>query len=156
MDPTTFQFWADLGMWMESKIIPWTLGLLVSLLLGHYATDKFLFKLRKYAGCDDKAMNSFFKKNDPDTLKFKSVPPTITGVLERLFFTFIVAFNVSGAAIGMMGWLAVKMVTNLNRGDLPPHPIVRMRALTGLMGSLVSLLFSLFGGLICWLKIPLS
>ena len=153
---------------MEHKIIPWILGLLISLLIGHYVTKKILNLLRSHVGCDDEAMTRFLASHalnrnnstnethsdDPDVLELNQVPPGLQGVLERFFFTIIIAFNVSGAAVAMMGWLAVKMVTNLNRGDLPSRPIVRARALTGLIGGLVSLTFALIGGLICWLKIP--
>ena len=67
-------------------------------------------------------------------------------MLERAFFTTVIALNIQGVIIAMMGWLAVKMLTNLNRGDMPTKKIVRQRALTGLQGSLMSMFFAFIGG----------
>jgi len=70
----------------------------------------------------------------------------LTGVLERIFFTIIIAFNVSGAAVAMVSWLLVKMVTSWN-SIIDPDRRMRGYALCSLAAGLVSLSFALIGGL---------
>jgi hypothetical protein len=70
----------------------------------------------------------------------------LIGTLERLFFTLIIAFDVTAAAVAMVAWLALKMATNWNRPNASHTPT---EALTGLLGGLISMLFALIGGLIC-------
>jgi len=150
---------------MTDKVVPWALGLLVSLGVGHLVTGILLDRIRVKAGCDDTRMQEFRKRprngpaptpqSDPASALYV-VSPALQGLIERLFFTLLIAFNISATAAAMMGWLAVKMVTNLNRPGSPSdEPIVRARALTGLVGGLVSMTFALLGGLIAWLRIPL-
>lgn len=128
-------------------------------------TKKFLKKLRLYVGCPDAVWDDFLKKQPEQTdqvqgdaiekFDLKFVPPALQGVIERLLFTIFVAFDLSATAAAMMAWLAVKMVTYINRGDLPKHAITRQRAMTALLGGMVSMLFALVGGLLCRLKIPI-
>jgi len=72
------------------------------------------------------------------------VPPWFTGLVERTFFTIVIAFDISGAATGMMAWLAVKMASNWNR--VIGSQAAAFQALTA---GLISLFFALVGGLIC-------
>ena len=145
---------------MSDKIVPWILGLLVSLVLGQIVTKCFTNKIRSLAGCHDIFYKPYLKKyaKRPSEPEFnpKQISPALTGFVERLVFTVMFGFGVAGTPIAMMAWLGVKMLTNLNRGDLPEHEIVRSRALTGLLGSTVSLFFALVGGLLCKMKIPWS
>jgi len=46
--------------------------------------------------------------------------PWVTGITERLFFTVAVAFELSGVATAMMGWMAIKLAANWNRPTVPP------------------------------------
>lgn len=124
-------------------LISWVAGLVFSLGLGHWVAKSFLDWLR-YTKLK-------LRRQKPGRLK--SVPPELTGFLERLFFTVLVGLNVQGAPIAMMAWLALKMATNWNRpidnrsgrSQLRPLPW----AFSGLLGGLVSILFALLGGLIC-------
>ena len=142
---------------MTDKILPWIFGLVVSLVIGHFFTKWFTNKIRKKAGCHNEVFDKYLKKYacQPSEEEFKPKPlsPGLQGYIERLFFTIMFGFGVQGAPIAMMAWLGVKMLTNLNRKDLPEHEIVRSRALTGFLGATVSLFFALIGGLLCTLTI---
>jgi len=118
----------------------WVLGLGFSLIAGHFAVELFLAQLRKYMGLSDK----------PPLLKsYKGTPPWLTGGLERTFFTFLVAFNVSGTPAAMIGWLALKLATNWNHPDYKDRPEARAFAFSGLLAGLLSMLFAVLGGQIC-------
>lgn len=80
-----------------------------------------------------------------DSDKNDGVPAWLVGLVERFFFTVAVAYNLSGVIIGMIGWITVKMATNWNREGLDNHPSM---ALSGLLGGLMSMIFSLLGGLV--------
>ena len=149
-------------MGLTDKIIPWALGLLVSLVVGHFVTKTFLKKLRLQVGCSDEIWNCFVRKYDKqaqgdtsENFDVKFTSGKLQGIIERVVFTAFVAFDLSGTVVAMMGWLAVKMVTNLNRGDLPKGEMTRQRAMTGLLGGMVSMFFALVGGLLCRLKISI-
>ena len=93
--------------------------------------------------------------------KGNAVAPWLLGLVERFFFTLVVAFDVTGAAVGMMAWLAVKMGANWGRviGD-PTDQVGQMlrarQAIGALLLGLLSMTFALIGGLICNRKIPLT
>ncbi len=141
----------------------WILGYGLSLLGGHYITQWVLDRIRQKTGCGCDAWKAYLEyanqsrqaEDGKAGLSYAEpatnpLSPGLQGVFERLFFTTVIAFDVSGAAVAMMAWFAVKMITNLNRaGDLPPKPITRLRALTGLQGALVSMTLALVGGLVC-------
>jgi len=78
----------------------------------------------------------------------KGVPPSLTGIIERLFFTVIVAFNVSGFISAMVGWLALKLATNWNRKFWDDTYSARLYGFSALIAGLVSMLFAFLGGLI--------
>lgn len=118
----------------------WVLGLAFSLVVGHFVVEHSLQQLRKYIGLDDKPAL-------PEPLK--RVPPWLTGALERLFFTFLIAFNVSGTPTAMVGWLALKLATNWNHPDFKESAQARSFAFSGLVAGLLSMLVALLGGKIC-------
>lgn len=124
----------------------WIVGLTVSLVLGGFATWLFLLVLRKYIGSPEKVRLAEGGK---------SVPAWLTGVVERLFFTILVGLNVAGAPASMVGWLALKLATNWNHPDWKDKPDARSYAFSALLAGLVSMLFALFGGLLCAGKLPL-
>jgi hypothetical protein len=113
----------------------WGVGLFVSLVVGWIVTMVFLSLLRRHIEL-------------PKDTSASQVPPSLTGLVERLFFTVAVAFDLSGTVPAMMGWLAVKMASNWNRpgdgGLQDPRG-----AVSALLAGLVSLGFALVGGLIC-------
>ena len=78
---------------MSGTWVQWLAGLAFSVLGGLPFVWLFLKILRIRMGLDSKPGSS------PRT---QAVPSSLTGVVERLFFTFLVAFNVSGAGIAMV------------------------------------------------------
>ncbi|MBW2741223.1 MAG: hypothetical protein JRE64_20810 [Deltaproteobacteria bacterium] len=127
-------------------ILRWIIGFLVSLLIGHYATRKFRDLRNKHIRNVSKNREAIDRQNEQSLNS--DILTIVTGLIERTFFTLIVAFDVSGGAVAMMGWLGAKMAVNWNRqpGD---SPINRAFSMTALQAGIVSLLFSLIGGLIC-------
>lgn len=112
----------------------WLIGLTVALPLGAVVTDWFLKRLRAQLGISRPAG--------------RDVPHSMVGLAERLFFTVVIAFDVSGAAIAMIGWIAVKLLPNWElyvRHGATNKPL----AFSSLLGSLCSMFFALLGGLIC-------
>ena len=82
----------------------------------------------------------------------EAVPGWLIGTVERTFFTLAVAYDLSGAAVGMIAWITVKMVSNWNRPDRKapsddPEITVQL-SMAALLASLVSLTFATIGGLL--------
>jgi hypothetical protein len=161
----------------------WIIGFVFSLVIGQFATKYFMGWLHSYLGFDPqwREKNIGFGQ--------RLVPSWLMGLLERLFFTILVAFDVSALSPGIMTWLLIKMASNWNRINPPrkdfmepeppkppeppdmlkPIPLstdaqnerkilqkearLRAYAMSSLLGSLVSMLFALLGGLICSGKI---
>ena len=114
----------------------WVIGLFVSLVIGGLLASCFVDQSRKYLD---------IKKPDE-----RGVSPWVTGIIERLFFTVAIAFNLSGATVAMIAWIGAKMATDWNRPEEDRiGPNARAGAVTGLLGGLISMLFALIGGLIC-------
>ena len=112
----------------------WAVGLGVSLLVGGFVTEWFLNRMRSHL--------------DIPPPVGRVVPRELIGVSERLFFTFVVAFDVSGAAIAMIGWMTLKLVPNWElwvKHGATNKPL----AISSLLGSLCSMFFALLGGLVC-------
>lgn len=130
----------------------WGIGFLVSLLIGHFATAKFVNSLRCYLRLERKLPPEW-----DDDYK-RSNPAWVTGTLERVFFTIAIGcYGPAGSAViaGMMAWVIGKMVTHwryIEKGGAK----LRMYAVTSLYGCLCSMLFALLGGLICNGKICLN
>jgi len=131
-------------------LVWWVLGLAFSLLLGlltgpllDLIRGRILQKARKKGEViDDKDAKLY--------LESLYVSSKLVGSIERLFFTILVAFNVSGTATAMIAWIAIKMATDWQR-ILPRGAklTVRSLAFSALLGNMISLLFALIGGLIC-------
>lgn len=78
------------------------------------------------------------------------IPSWLVGLIERTFFTILVAFNVSATAVAMIAWVTVKMLYSWDIVWRERENItVRSLVLSALLGNLVSMLFALIGGLIC-------
>lgn len=126
---------------MRGVIARWLVGLVISLFAGHWVTSLFLDGLRE-------RLDRLRSRNAGAAWQGDAyVPAWITGLVERAFFTVAVGFNVSGAVVAMIAWTAAKMATDWNR--LQGEREDPAGALTGLLGSLVSMFFALIGGLIC-------
>ncbi len=119
---------------MSETMIRWLVGLGVALVLGAFLTEWFVSALRSHMKIPKSAG--------------RVMPSWLMGLSERLFFTLIVAFNISGAAIAMIGWMMLKVLPNwelyVTRGSAN-KPL----AMSSLLGSLCSMFFALIGGLIC-------
>ena len=68
----------------------------MALLLGAVVTSWFVGALRSHLNIPPSAG--------------RAMPGWLMGLSERLFFTLIIAFDVSGAAIAMIGWMTLKML----------------------------------------------
>jgi hypothetical protein len=44
----------------------------------------------------------------------RRIPPDLTGTLERILFTLLIAFDISGTATAMIAWTGAKMLANWN------------------------------------------
>ncbi len=76
------------------------------------------------------------------------MPNWLIGLSERLFFTVVVAFGVSGAAFAMIAWIMLKIVPNWElyvKHGATNKPL----AWSSILASLCSMFFALLGGLIC-------
>jgi len=141
----------------------WLIGLAISLIMGQVFTASFLVVLRRYLQKTEEEFKrlsrtkkllaflgiSFFPPlDDPSE---RNVPLWIVGPLERLFFTLIIAWDIPGFPIAMVGWITLKML-----GSRPYRKIEAnsqgATALSfefaGLLGNLLSMLFALIGGMI--------
>ena len=128
---------------MSEVLIRCSLGLFTSLVVGSWVTGFFLRRVRRRLD----RLRGIRGDSDPAPWHgVQDIPPWLTGVIERLFFTVVVAFNVPGAVVAMIAWLAVKMATDWNR---PGIPTTAAGAMSALLGGLVSMLFAVAGGLIC-------
>ncbi len=111
----------------------WIVGLLVSLLVGHFVTIWTLSALRRT-----------FTYNPPS---HAVISPWITGAVERLFFTVAVAFDFSAVTVAMIAWIAAKMLPHWNTKQQVDN--IEAIGFSALNAGLVSMLFAMVGGLIC-------
>ena len=120
-------------------------GFAISLLIGHVGVVIFRDKLRDYMGAEQ-------EEGLPGT---KPVPNWLLGMVERSFFTILVALDVAGYAVTMIAWLGVKMAASWTRvgseDEGKAYDIAqRGLAVSALVVGLISMGFALAGGLICW------
>ena len=127
----------------------WTLlglGAITSLLGGALACFVFDRLVRRWLGAPN-----------PDAPR-RRVPPWFTGTIERIFFTTLVVFDVSGYPVAMIVWLAAKMAATWTGRGTPRNDSeeeeakrandYRISSSITLMNGLVSMTFALIGGLI--------
>ena len=130
---------------MDEKIFSiWLIGLvIVSLGIGQAVSFYSVMWVRK---------GKWVNFDDPDKDRKDRIPGWFVGSLERLFFTILVAFNISGTAVAMMLWITLKMTRNLDllktRDNKEDDLGRRMFVFSGLLGSMISMLFAVIGGLI--------
>jgi len=127
---------------LGTGVIRWLLGLGWSLLAGHFVVGLVVDGLRAQIRAAPEAFDDSVPSTwEPDP----RMPSWAVGLIERLFFTLAVAFDVSGSATAMMAWIAIKMAARWNRLGKPDAP----GALSIAIGGLVSMFFALTGGAIC-------
>jgi hypothetical protein len=132
----------------------WIAGLFVSLVIGQLLTRISLGWIRGKIKENAKRKDSIKDKDFDDFYGKEYFSPSITGSIERLFFTILVGFDVSGTATAMMVWIGAKMAANwLIVIKDEQEQWKRQVAFTGLLGTMISLFIALIGGLICRYKI---
>jgi hypothetical protein len=124
-------------------VVYWLVGLTVALVAGHFAAKSVVDWLRSRIVLAHAADKEPYK---PLWLSDIGIPVGMTGFIERLFFTTAVAFELSGVATAMIAWIVVKLAADWNRPTTPADPA---GTLSAALGSLVSMLFALAGGMIC-------
>ncbi len=123
---------------MLKDILLWLTGLVVvSLVGGHFTTRLFVDQLNKKVRTQD--VDGPWDKV-PDWLRKRTV-----GLVERLFFTTIIAADLSGAPVAMIAWISVKgyFYWSTFEGKYPTQVLIAV------LGSLVSLWWAMVGGFIC-------
>ena len=104
----------------------------------------------------DKVVRTWLGAPKPGTPR-QRMPSWLAGTIERIFFTILVTFDVSGYAPAMILWLLVKMaVTWTGRGtarddseeEAKRANDYRVSSSITLLNGLVSMIFALVGGLI--------
>lgn len=122
---------------VNHNIYSWLLGLgVVSLGFGFLAAWITLRFLRKLLQLD--------KIEDPQTW---GIPSWLTGLIERLFFTVLVGLGYD-VALPVIAYIVLKIVVfwQIKYKNLPN---LGERAGTSLVGTTLSLLFAMIGGMIC-------
>lgn len=136
---------------VKHTAVGWVIGLgVVSLFLGSVVSFLVWRALHKYFG----RLNVERGWNLPsDFTTTVWLYPFLIGILERLFFTILIAFQVTGAGGGLIGWIGVKLAVGW--GSVKEGKTAnRALAFSGLLSNLTSLLFAVLGGLICNGTIP--
>ena len=114
----------------------WAVGLSVALIFGGIVTQFYARRIRHLVGDEDH--------------HFRIAIPISLGIAENLFFTIGVAFELSGVMVAMVTWMAAKMAAHWGKKTLDNRVThIETIRFTVLMGTMVSLLFSMVGGLIC-------
>lgn len=138
---------------LQHSVVGWLVGLLgVSVVLGSICTWAAWRGLRAFFEATVQEREWVVP---PEQTERIPIQPILIGILERIFFTVLVAFAVSGVATAMIVWVGAKMASGWNRIVGGGETWRRMLAFNGLMSSLISLLFAVVGGLIANGNIPL-
>ena len=84
--------------WSIYGTLRWTVGLSVSLVCGGIVNQYWARRVRKLIGDEDP--------------QYRILIPLSLGVVENLFFTIGVAFDLSGVMVGMVAWMGAKMAAH--------------------------------------------
>jgi hypothetical protein len=122
----------------------WFIGLvLVSMLSGYFLSYFWYF-------CICKIM-----KVVPEYSLFPELPKgrvgPLTGIIERIFFTVLIATNMSGVATAMVGWIVFKNTT-LWREPIEPIDKNPNTRYVRIISSIGSMLIAIIGAYICMKK----
>lgn len=118
----------------------WLIGLGIALFFGGLVTQYYARRIKNLVGEDDP--------------QYRMAIPIIIGVVENLFFTLGVAFHLSGVMIAMVAWMVAKIAAHWGEEQQGKNitNIATIRFLV-MSGTMASMIFSIFGGLICAGKI---
>jgi MFS superfamily sulfate permease-like transporter len=123
----------------------WLVAAFVALPIGHIAASQMRNWLRRK-----------IPKKEGEAEPTHYLPASVIGYLERTFFGLVIAFEVSGAAVAMMAWIAAKLAANWNRWDEKEESARRKAiaySISALLSGMVSMIFALVAGLIASKKI---
>ena len=124
--------------------------------LGSLFTHYFLLWIRLKCGVDDysyhRTIREIRRKIEPENTSriTEDIAPSpfLQGTIEKGVFFSAILLDVQGVLQAMAIYLGLKFYSNLNRNDLSNWIGVRYRAITGLLGALLSMYFALLGGYI--------
>jgi len=96
----------------------------------------------------DRRLAQYRTRGEEETSRVLWLPITM-GIVERAIYTILVGWNVSGAASFMGAWVTIKAIGGWARWGGPTSTMYTRAAFTvGLLGSALSAIFGLAGGLI--------
>lgn len=89
------------------------------------------------------------KIHEPDTDAPWLLTGPVMGIVERMFFSCLVAFDLSGTAIAMIAWIALKAQSHFNIVNVNPRGGTDLnfrRQYRDLLTSVASVLIAAIGG----------
>ncbi len=103
---------------------------------GGIVTQYYARRVRKLIGDEDP--------------QYRVLIPISIGFVENLFFTIGVAFDLSGVMVAMVARMGAKMAAHCGK-ESQEHRVTNIVAVRFLVlvGTMISLLFAMIGGLIC-------
>ena len=127
---------------MDYQILErWLVGLiLVSGISGYFLSYLWYFCFCKLIGVEPK-YNLLPKLKDGQT-------GPLTGIIERLLFTILIATDVSGTATAMVGWVVFKNSILWAKLEVPPKDEPKMKYVC-IISSVGSILMAILGAQIC-------
>jgi hypothetical protein len=113
----------------------WSRGLFFSLVCGYFITY-FSIELIRY---------KYVTYQDPNHKI--GIPGWLIGFIERAFFTILVSCEVSGTAVAMLVWTALKVTPKITYFRCITYE-KEMAIFASFLGSLISMMCALIGGLL--------
>jgi hypothetical protein len=97
-----------------------------------------------------------YRKEDIEPPERATEWPVWTGILERLIYTTFVGFDISGAAAFIGAWVTIKAIGGWASWSADKELYGKVLFFSALLGSAISVLFGVVGGLIIlkWNMIP--
>lgn len=105
-------------------------------------------------GASKRAMDGWLRLPPKEPLpgNVRRLPPALTGVIERTFFTVALGMGGSGAVgeivAAMVGWIGIKLAANWNREGA--SRLDHARGFVAILAGAISMIVSLIAGAIAW------
>ena len=80
--------------------------------------------------------------------------PVMTGIIERIIYTTVIGFDVSGAGAFIGAWITIKAIGGWASWSKDQTVYGKSLFFSGLLGSAMFAVFGIFGGLIIHNKWP--